>query len=846
MKFRLITSLLLFPLMCLAQDPYYFPDSRNFDNTIPSPEAFLGYQVGEFHTRHDRLVSYFEALAEASPKATIQTIGYTYEHRPQIVLTITSESNHANLETLRQEHLKISDPVQSMPDLANVPAIIVLGYNVHGNEPSSSEAAMLMAYYLLASKETEVADYLDKAIIHVEPVLNPDGRDRHTNWANMHKGDPLVADPNDREHNEVWPSGRVNHYWYDLNRDWLPLSHVESQARIKFYHQWYPNLGTDYHEMGTNSTYFFEPTKPFGSENPIVPRTNYDGLNNLMKPYFADALDKIGSLYFTKEVYDNSYPGYGSTYQDIHGGLGLVFEQASSRGHLQASETREVSFPFTIRNHLMTSIGTVKGVVENKEKFQRHQREFFEYALNQGQKDPVKAWVFGDANDPTRTRIFLDLLLQHKIKVYQNKETRTVAGNTYTPGSSYFVPTNQRQYLMVKSFFEPVKEFYDSVFYDASTWTMSLASGLPHAALKSNVNLGEEVTAVPENNIAFEEARYAYLIDWKDYAAPKALYHLLKNDVYVHTAFKPFSAQTSQGQKDFGYGTLMISVVDQDIEQDALHQLVKEAASFAKIPVYATNTGLSVDGIDLGSRNFRKINTPKAMMIVGEGVYLYEAGEVWHLLDSKVNMPITKVDKVDLGRVNLDDYTTVVMVNGRYNDLSDSFVSKLKSWLAEGNTLIAQKSAVEWAIEKELVKEELIEAEEEATMRMPYVSSRDHYGSKVIGGSIYEVNLDLSHPIAFGYTSENLPVYRNSNLFLKPSKNNFSTVAKYTANPWLSGYVKAENIPYVAQSASIVVSKVGRGRAILMTDNPNFRGYWYGTNKLFLNALFFGGLVSVP
>jgi hypothetical protein len=366
-----------------AQNNYFFPAGVSFDPAIPSPEQFLGYPVGDWHTRHDRIVSYFQELARVSPKAHFQIIGYTNERRPQIVLTITSPENYARLEEIRKEHLKLADPSQSV-SIANMPVIITHGYNVHGNEPSSSEAAMLTAYYLIASQGEEATKTLKDAIIHIDPNYNPDGRDRHSNWANMHKGFPPVADPMDREHNEVWPGGRFNHYWFDLNRDWLPLAHVESQNRIEFFHQWLPNVCTDYHEMGTNATNFFEPTKPYGSENPVVPRPNYDQLNPLFAKYFSKALDDIGSLYFSKENFDNSYPGYGSTYPDIHGGLGLVFEQASSRGHVQQSSTKVVTFAFTIRNHVRTSLATVRAGVDNRELLLKHQQEYFKSALDDG------------------------------------------------------------------------------------------------------------------------------------------------------------------------------------------------------------------------------------------------------------------------------------------------------------------------------------------------------------------------------------------------------------------------------------------------------------------------------
>ena len=447
-----------------------------------------------------------------------------------------------------------------------MPVIILHGYNVHGNEPSSSEAALLTAYYLVAAKGEEAERFLKEAVILIDPSYNPDGRDRHSNWANMHKGNPPVSDAMDREHNEVWPGGRFNHYWFDLNRDWLPLAHVESRNRVEFFHQWLPNVGTDYHEMGTNGTNFFEPTKPFGSENPVVPRTNYDQLNNLFAKYFSKALDDIGSLYFTKEVFDNSYPGYGSTYPDIHGGLGLVFEQASSRGHVQRSTTKDVTFAFTIRNHVRTSIATVRAAIDNRELMLKHQQEFFRTALDEGKKSTTKAYVFGDSKDLNKTRAFAEMLLRHKIETYQLGADLSIGNVRYEKGKAYVVPTDQRQYRMVRSVFEKVTQFNDSIFYDASAWTMSLAYGLPHDALTVATKFSKGERLKPEDIIANPapviKSNYAYVMEWHDYYAPKALFYLLSNKVFAKTSFKPFSTNVNGEKKNFGYGTIVIPAQD--------------------------------------------------------------------------------------------------------------------------------------------------------------------------------------------------------------------------------------------------------------------------------------------
>jgi len=842
-KVIILFILSLSALTSFPQNAYFFPTGVTFDPAIPSPEQFLGYPVGDWHTRHDRIVSYFQELARVSPKAHFQIIGYTNERRPQVVLTITSPENYARIEEIRKEHLKLADPTQSVT-ISSMPVIITHGYNVHGNEPSSSEAAMLTAYYLIAAQGEFAERTLKEAVIHVDPNYNPDGRDRHSNWANMHKGFPPVSDPMDREHNEVWPGGRFNHYWFDLNRDWLPLAHVESRNRVEFFHQWLPNVCTDYHEMGTNATNFFEPTKPYGSENPVVPRANYDQLNPLFVKYFVKAMDEIGSLYFSKENFDNSYPGYGSTYPDIHGGLGLVFEQASSRGHVQKSSTKEVTFAFTIRNHVRTSLATVKAGVENRELLLKHQQEYFKSAIDEGRKSPIKAYVFGDSKDQSRTKAFADLLLKHRIETYQLAADLSVGPNKYEKGKAFVVTTDQTQYRMVRSLFEKVTSFHDSIFYDASAWTMALAYGMPHDAMNATVKFskgtrikGEDIALTPAPVV---KTNYAYLIEWTEYNASRALYHLLSKNVFVKAAFKPFTSEVNGVKKNFGYGTLVIPVADQNISSDELLAVLKEASLASGVDVLSVNTGFSLEGVDLGSNNVRTVQNPKVAMLIGEGVAATDAGAIWYLLDSKLKMPITKVNTSQFGQLRITDYNTLIMVAGNYGILGESGVTKIKNWVQQGGTLILMKTAISWAISSKLIDEQLKKEEDKKEARMDYVTASDYQGSRAIGGSIYMGNIDITNPLGFGYTNRELPVYRNTSVFIEPGKSPFNTVIKYTAKPLLSGYIHPTNLEKIKNSVSLQVSNMGQGRAILFVDDPAFRGYWNGTNKLFFNALFFG------
>jgi hypothetical protein len=316
----------LFTICAVAQQDYFFA-GKKLNAAIPSPEQFLGYQIGTHQTRHDQLVAYMKELDRLSDRVTVQTIGMTNELRPQIVVMVTSPSNFAKLPLIQQDRFNLTDPTKPMPDVAKMPVVVQLGANVHGNETSGGESLIMAAYYLAASDDEDIKKLLDDEIVLIEPILNPDGRDRFVSWVNQHKGSPNVTDPNDREHNEVWPGGRTNHYWSDLNRDWYLGVHVESQNRLKFYHQWRPNVVTDQHEMGTNSTFFFEPSKE-NAENPLVPQYVYKTLNGKFAKYYEAAMNQIGSLYYTKESFDNLYPGYGSSYPDMQGGVGILFEAA--------------------------------------------------------------------------------------------------------------------------------------------------------------------------------------------------------------------------------------------------------------------------------------------------------------------------------------------------------------------------------------------------------------------------------------------------------------------------------------------------------------------------------------
>ena len=848
MKLIKIFSLLIciITFQTVNSQNYYFEEYKPFNKNIPSPQEFLGYKIGEFHTRHDLIVAYLEKIASLSDRANLEVYGYTNEHRKLLMLTITSPKNYNQINQIKKKHLKIVNGEQV--DYQNLPVFINLGYNVHGNEPSGAEAALLTAYTLIASENQKVLNYLDKTIIFLDPVINPDGRDRTVNWVNRYKGNPLITDKYDIEHNEAWPKGRTNHYQFDLNRDLLLAVQPESQARLKWFHNWYPNVITDFHEMSTKKTYFFEPKPLSASLNPVTPNENYELTKKFAKGFIKD-LDKIGSLYFTKEIYDATYPGYGSTYADMQGSLAILFEQAGSRGHLIESQNGNLSFSFAIRNQYVSSMATIKSAIINTNTLYKYQNSFFKNAQNQAKKSKVKAYVFGDNYDKNRNKAFIDLLLKHKIKVYPISNEINRDNITYKKGFSYVVPTNQQQNLMVRTMFETNRNYRDSVFYDASSWSVANFYNMKYSKLTSvhtNKNpITKESNTVKINN--FEKSDYAYLISWDDYYAPKLLYKLLEKGIKVKIASKPSTVLYNNKNITFDRGSMLVPMAIQNINSDDIYTIIKNECEKTNIQAYPINTGYSIKGIDLGSINFTTINKPKVMMLFEGGVSTYESGEVWHLFEQRMEMPITKVPEKLFSSIDINKYNVIILVSGSYNTLFNS-KEKLSNWVAQGNTLITTRTASYWAINNKLVNEAFVEKIENITnKRIPYKDARGTIGKQRIGGAIFKVNLDISHPIAYGFHDNIIPIYKNNSIFIKPSLNQFSTVAKYTEKPHIDGFVTQANIDnYITKSAAIIVSGIGNGRVILFADNPNFRGAWYGTNKLFMNAVFFGNFIKIP
>ncbi|RTZ06889.1 zinc carboxypeptidase [Flavobacterium sp. GSP27] len=832
--------LFFFSFICNAQErpvplAYFLPQNETYNDKIPTPKSVFNFELGEMHTDHNQVVHFMEAIAKASDRVQIETTGYTYENRPLQLLTISSPENLAKIDEIHRKHLALSDSDTNASDVSNLPIVLYLGYSIHGNESSGTGAAIALAYYLTASESPELKKMLDNTIILLDPSLNPDGLHRFSTWVNSHKSKNLVTDPNDREFNEAWPGGRFNHYWFDMNRDWLPVQLPESQARIRTFRKWMPNVLCDFHEMGTNSTYFFQPGVQ-SRTNPLTPELNQK-LTKKIAGYHAKALDKIGSFYYVEDGFDDFYYGKGSTYPDINGGIGILFEQASSRGHAQQSVNGIITFPFTIKNQFTTSLSSVQAAYEMRKELLEYQRDFFTNSSAESKRNKTKGYVFGDEKDATKVQELAKILSQHKIEMLQLKEDITINKKKFSKDLSIIIPMEQKNSKLIHAIFDRQTKFKDSIFYDISAWNFDLAFNLNFEELNSLSQAGARYENVLKPGTVNQKSDVGYLIEWTDYNSPKLLYQLQAKGLRIKTTKKPFV----HNGKTFSYGSLLVPVQNQTMSSDEMYAYLNQIIPEYAIAITAVETGFT-DGANLGNPNLVNLTMPKVAMVVGRGVDPSDAGELWHLFDQKAQIPLTKIDMEQLQRVTLSGYTTLIMVNGNYGGLSPATAAKIEQWTQSGGTLIAYQDAIKWLNDSKLIELTLETTKNEAKA-ISFEQTSDFTGAQEIGGAIFETRLDLSHPINYGMPRNTMPIFRNSSIFIEPNKNSFGNPIQYTKNPLLSGYISKPKLELLKETVPFQAIRKGDGAILIFTDNTNFRAFWLGTEKLFWNAVFFGKLM---
>lgn len=849
-KITSILIVLLFVGISQAQVSldYYLPQNLSYNKSVPTPESVLGFQVGEWMVSHDKLVEYMKVIAKSSDRVIIKEYARSHENRPLIQLIITSLKNHKNLEKIKADHQKLSDPKISKDiNIEGMPVVILLGNSVHGNEPSGANSAILTAYYLAAAEGPGVENILENSIIILDPALNPDGVNRHASWVNMNKSKADLTDVNSRIYNEVWPGGRTNHYWFDLNRDYLLLTHPESRGRVERLHEWLPNVVTDHHEMGSNSTFFFQPGVP-SRNNPLTPVKNYE-LTKKIGSYHAKYLDEIKTLYFSEEIFDDFYFGKGSSYPDINGGIGILFEQSSLRGFKRAGSLGEITFPYSIKNQFTVVQSTIEAALLHKNELLNHQKEFYNIALREADKDEVKAYVFGESTDKRKTAEFLDLLKRHQIEVHLLKENHVDGTNNFDKSYSYIVPCQQKNYLLLKSLFEKAKYFKDVTFYDVSTWNFPMSFNLPFAEIRSAKTVqrlsGKVLSEVEfySGKMIGSENPVAWAFSWDGYYAPRAISELLDEGIIVKVAKRPFKYRDEELSVDFDYGSIQIPVEHQKMSLTEIKKILSKIAKRDGIDIYGLKTSWVDSGIDIGSSNFSALKKPEILMFIEGGTSSADAGEIWHLFDTRYSTPITLLPISRFNRIKLNEYNTIILPGGNYNELHDSQVSKINKWVAAGGNLIAYKSAAQWVNKAMELGQQFKENVKLDDSWPKYSNKRSDANAQAINGAIFEVEMDLSHPLAYGYKREILSVFKTGTMVAELTKNPYDSPFRFTQDPLQSGFCSDENHERIKGAAFISTHKIGNGIVISIMDNTNFRGIWYGTNKVFANAVFFGKII---
>ncbi|MDX6747110.1 M14 family metallopeptidase [Polaribacter sp. PL03] len=795
---------------------------------IKSPQEFLGYEIGSRFTRHHKVVEYFKYVSSNLSNVKLEKYGETNEHRPLYVSYISSEENIINLEQIRKDNLSQTGIINS--NSTNKKAIVWLSYNVHGNEASSTEAAMLTLYELVTSKKA----WLENTIVILDPCINPDGRDRYVNWYNQVKSTPFNVDQNAKEHAEPWPGGRPNHYLFDLNRDWAWVTQVESQQRIDIYNKWMPHVHVDFHEQGINNPYYFAPAaEPF---HEIISDWQRDFQTAIGKNH-AKYFDKEGWLYFTKESFDLLYPSYGDTYPTYMGAIGMTYEQA---GHgraglgINTDEGEILTLKDRAIHHVTTGLSTVEISSKNAEKLNIEFKKFFDNSnLN------YKSYVLKNSNNDKMNRL-KKLLDKHEIK-YESAKNGSVKGYNYQSqkedkfnvnNTDLVIHTSQPKGKMVKVLFEPNAKLADSLTYDITAWSLPYAHGLNAIASKSKVS-STLINSTKSISNTINKSAYAYISKWTSLNDATFLGALLQNNIVPRFTEKAFSANG----KSFNKGTLVI--LRNDNRNANFDSKLIEIANEHQRNLTPVSTGFSQLGVDFGSSSIKPINKQKIAVLSGNATSSLGFGEVWHFFETQLQYPITNINATNFGGTDLSKYDVIILPNGYYNAvLNKNTLDKVKKWTRSGGTLIAIGSALNSFANKEGFSLKTKKDEEEKDNNLTPFEDRERKSvANLITGSIFKATLDNSHPLSFGYDKEyfSLKLSGTSYNFLKEGYN-VGYFSKDTKN--VSGYAGSKAVKEVPESLLFGEEPMGRGSVIYMVDNPLFRSFWENGKLFVANAVF--------
>jgi hypothetical protein len=843
----------------LLPEAFQFAPEVPRDASIPSPSDFLGRETGESYTLHADVVRYIHAVADASDRVTIEEYGRTYEGRPLYVLTVTSPDNHGRLDQIQADNVELADPATSADRAAEImsgnPIVTWLSYNVHGNEPSSTESAMEVLYLLAAGQSEHVTDLLEESVVLIDPVINPDGRDRYVYWYKSMRSRQLRVDAADLEHTEPWPGGRTNHYWFDLNRDWVWLVHPESQGRIKVYQDWMPQVHMDYHEQGFNNNYFTMPGK--APRNLNLPE-EYESWADMFGRASGEALARNQVNYFTRESFEFFYPGYGSSYPSIMGAIGMLAEQGGHSRGGRAVETND-GYVLTLRqrawDHFATSMAVVESSVEHREDLLSYYRAFFDPSMSD---NPTTAYLIPDDGGNGYVTDVINLLLDHGIEVEQASDSFTIEASDYWSASAarhtfeagtWIVPTDQARHVMVNTLMQRQMEIESRDMYDMSTWSIPLAYNLQGAAwTEQRVGVSTQtVTEGPqrESGVTNPDARYGFVIDWRQRHAPKALGMLWTAGYDVRAARRTFGI----GETDYPVGSIIVLKGRNRDKMESMSADMQRIAREAGVRIEGYDVSRVDRGMDLASADARVIDEPRVVLMLDSPFSSETAGQIWYLFDQRVQWGIDRVRGDNFSSLDLDEVDVLVFPPGNVGSMLDSTqTARVSRWIRQGGTLIGSESAASYLAgsrsglsSAEMVrieKDEEGEPDVDERVYTRYEDRSDSTNVSRVSGSAFRAVLDNSHPMAAGMP-ETMYTLKFGTDAIEPSRS-IHSVGYYdrdAANLLASGFASEENQEKMAGNLFAGVQQVGSGKVIFLLDKTQYRMFWLGPTRLLVNSI---------
>ncbi len=853
-----------------------------YNPDIPKIDSVLGYAVGERLSRHADLEKYVTALANVSERVKLYAYGKSYEARTLYYLVVGSPENLAQTDKIKANIGKLADPrlIKDGEELEsiiqNMPAITWIAANVHGGELSTAEAAICLAYQLAAGEDENTKEIIEKNIVIIDILQNPDGRERRVNYFYSAFGIKPNIDPNAAEHAESWPSARGNHYLFDLNRDWFPLTQKETVAKVKAFLEWHPQVYADLHEMGHNSTYYFlPPALPINANFSDIIRKWW----NIYGKANADAFDKMGFEYYTKEVFDAFYPGYGECWPTFNGATGMTYEQASARGlAIKRGDDTILTFRETIRNHFIASMTTCQTTAKHKDDRLRDFYLFHKNAIDEGTNGLIKEYLIVPGDKALNTEKLVEKMIHQGIEVKiaqddfnvkkaHNYSNDYVEGRNF-PQGTYIVRLDQPKRQLIKALFEKEaqmnEEFIEeelerkknklpSQIYDATAWSLPLAYDVDVYWTEefSDVAIAERRENPKKKGTVAQKASIAYLLKYNSNNAVKCLIQLLQGGYRVHVANKAFKLNGIS----FDRGTLVIK--PRDNKEDLYEKLTALAEEYG-VDFFPTNTSWTEEGISLGSGNVVYLKKPKVAVLYDAPTSTLSYGWIAYLFEQEYGLEFTSVRHQFLTSGDLTDYNVIILPNGsdgEYNKfIGKDGANRLKSWIKNGGVLVALRGASTFLARDELElttstrvtdlrklkkDEEEKETPEKKEGAKEEPVPQEHKPDRV-PGAILKVKLDQHHFLTFGY-GELLNVFVDSDYIFTPSKQG-RNVAAYVEEKELrvSGFIWKKMQKALPEQAYLIDEPTGRGHVILYADDPNFRAYWDGLNRLFFNSILFG------